>query len=209
MKICIYSGKGGDGKTPIATNIALDRGYAIGTNEHFHIFDSFIPDERLLALKANEAFPEIPEGIDIVFDLAGSITENSKSITSALLQANLVIVPISNEVKALVAGIGTIREIKRFTNNILIIATKLEKSRKETFTDDWTESEEFINVKNQTLHHLGEIPILPLKQSKVFNAIFEQEKSIKQIMAVDPLARYNYRDVAKQFEEIYNFIDGV
>jgi len=117
MKICIYSGKGGDGKTPIATNIALDRGYAIGTNEHFHIFDSFILNERLLALKANEAFPVIPKDIDIVFDLAGSITENSKSITSALQQANLVIVPISNEVKALVAGIGTLREIQRFTNN--------------------------------------------------------------------------------------------
>lgn len=209
MKICIYSGKGGDGKTPIATNIALDRGYAIGTNEHFHIFDSFIPDERLLALKANEAFPQIPEDIDMVFDLAGSITENSKSIISALQQANLVIVPISNEVKALVAGIGTLREIKRFTNNILIIATKLEKGRKETFTDDWTKSEEFINVKNQVFHHVGEIPILPLKQSKVFNAIFEQEKSIRQIMAVDPLARYSYRDVAKQFDEIYNFIEGV
>ena len=118
MRICIYSGKGGDGKTPIATNIALDRLYAIGTNEHFHIFDGFIPDDRLLALKANEAFPEIPEGIDIVFDLAGSITENSKSIVSALQQADLVILPISNEVKALVAGIGTLREIQKFKKNI-------------------------------------------------------------------------------------------
>ncbi len=209
MRICIYSGKGGDGKTPIATNIALDRLYAIGTNEHFHIFDGFIPDDRLLALKANEAFPEIPEDIDIVFDLAGSITENSKSIVSALQQADLVIVPISNEVKALVAGIGTLREIQKFKKNILVVATKLEKNRKEMFTYDWTKSQEFINVKNQVFRHIGELPILPLKQSKVFNTIFEQEKSIRQIMANDPLARYSYRDVAKQFDEIYNFIDGV
>jgi len=208
MKIVVYSGKGGDGKTPIATNIALDRNYGIGTNEHFHIFDGFIPDDNLLALKANEPFPEIPDDLDIVFDLAGSITENSVSIVSALRQADVVIVPISNEVKALVAGIGTIREIKRFTTNILVVATKLEKGRKEIFTDDWTQSEEYKNVKNQVETHLGSLPVLPLRFSKVFNAIFEHEKSIKQLMESDPLARHNYRQVCDQFDAIYNFIDG-
>lgn len=209
MRIVVYSGKGGDGKTPIATNIALDRRYGIGTNEHFHIFDGFIPDDNLLALKANEPFPEIPDDIDIVFDLAGSITENSISITSALRQADIVIVPISNEVKALVAGIGTIREILRFTNNIFVVATKLEKGRKEFFTDDWTKSAEYLNVKTQVQSHLGDIPVLPLRFSKVFNAIFEQEKSISQIMEDDPLARHNYRQVREQFDEIYKHIDGV
>jgi len=29
MKITVYSTKGSAGKTPIATNIALDRGYAV------------------------------------------------------------------------------------------------------------------------------------------------------------------------------------
>ncbi len=208
MKIVVYSGKGGDGKTPIATNIVLDRNYGIGTNEHFHIFDGFIPDDNLLALKANEPFPDIPDEIDIVFDLAGSITENSISIISALRQADVVIVPISNEVKALVAGIGTIKEIKRFTNNILVVATKLEKGRREIFTDDWTQSEEYLNVKNQIEQHVGNLPVLPLRLSKVFNAIFEQEKSIKQLMEADPLARHNYRQVSEQFDKIYEFIDG-
>jgi len=209
MRIVVYSGKGGDGKTPIATNIALDRNYGIGTNEHFHIFDGFIPDDNLLAIKANEPFPDIPDDIDIVFDLAGSITENSVSIISALRQADIVIVPISNEVKALVAGIGTIREIQRFTNNILVVATKLEKGRKEIFTDDWKQSSEYLNIKSQVEQHLGKIPVLPLRLSKVFNAIFEQEKSIRQLMKADPLARYNYKQVSNQFDEIYQFIDGV
>ena len=209
MNIVVYSGKGGDGKTPIATNIALDRGYGICTNEHFHIFDGFIADDDLIAIKANEPFPTIPSGFDVVFDLAGSITENSVSIISALKQADLVIVPISNEVKALVAGIGTVQEIKRFTDNILIIATKLEKGRREMFTNDWTQSSEYLNVKNQVNRHLGDIPVLPLRYSKVFNAIFEQEKSIRQLMEADPLAKHNYRQVCEQFDAIYKFIDGV
>jgi hypothetical protein len=48
----------------------LDRGYAIGTNEPYPVFDGFIPEEQLMTIDLNEAFPAIPEGIDIVFDLA-------------------------------------------------------------------------------------------------------------------------------------------
>ena len=32
--------------------------------------------------------------------------------------------------------------------------------------------------------------------------------AISQIMAADPLARYNYREVAAQFDDIYKYIDG-
>jgi len=113
MKITVYQAKGSAGKTPIATNIALDREYAIGTNEAFHVFDGFIPDDRLLVLDLTEAFPEMPDGIDIVFDLAGAISAQSHSITSAIRQSDLVIVPIFNEVKSLHSGIGTLREIEK------------------------------------------------------------------------------------------------
>ena len=46
MKITVYSVKGSAGKTPIATNIALDREYALGTNEPYHILDSFIQNDN-------------------------------------------------------------------------------------------------------------------------------------------------------------------
>ncbi|GAA6168458.1 ParA family protein [Sessilibacter corallicola] len=209
MNIVVYSGKGGDGKTPIATNIALDKKFGVCTNEHFHVFDGFINEDNLIAIKANEPFPNIPSEFNVVFDLAGSITENSVSITSALTQADLVIVPVSNEVKALTAGIGTIKEILRFTNNILIVATKLEKGRKELFGDDWYQSREYLNVKNQVHHYAGDLPVIPLKYSKVFNTIFEQEMSIRQIMNSDPLAKHNFKQVAEQFDEIYKHIEGV
>ncbi|GJM05901.1 MAG: hypothetical protein DHS20C09_18970 [marine bacterium B5-7] len=208
MRITVYSAKGSAGKTPIATNIALDREYAIGTNEHFHVFDGFIPDDRLLILEGNQSFPEIPQNIDIVFDLAGSITENSLSIISALKQSELVIVPIFNEVKCLNSGIGTIREIARFTTNILVVATKLQRHRKDHFTDDWTQGEDFKNIKERVSENIDfPVTILPLRFSTAFDAIFEKELSIRQIMEADPLARYSYREVSNQFDEIYKYID--
>lgn len=210
MKITIYSAKGSAGKTPIATNIALDREYAIGTNEQFHVFDSFIPDDRLLAVDLTEAFPEIPDGIDIVFDLAGAISEHSNSISSALAQSDLVIVPIFNEVKSLNSGIGTIYEIAKFTKSIMVVATKLQKQSGEHFTGDWRKSRDFQNVSDAVggMDIDFEIPVLPLKFSKAFDAIFEKEMSIQQIMDSDPLSKYTYREVAAQFDEIYKHIDG-
>lgn len=210
MKICVYCAKGGGGKTPIATNIVLDRGYALGTNEFYNVYEGFIPEERLLVLKGGEEFPTIPEDIDMVFDLAGSISDNTPSIRSALVQADLVIIPCCDEVKHLRGCIGTIEAIKGFTRNILVVATQLEKQKKECFGEDWKKSQGFLNVKKQISDNIDfAIHFLPLKYSKAFNAIFEQEMSIAQLSQHDPLARYNYRVLSEQFNEIYQFIDGV
>ncbi len=207
MKITIYSAKGSAGKTPIATNIALDKEFAIGTNELFHVFDAFIPDERLLAIQPHEAFPDIPADIDIVFDLAGSISEHSLSITSAIEQSDIVIVPIYNEVKSLNAGVNTILEVARFNQNIVVVATKLQKQKKELFKN-WKGSQDFLNIQKIVRTNVDfEVPVLPLKFSKVFDTIFEKELSIAQLSQIDPLARYSYREVLEQFNDIYNLLD--
>ena len=207
MKITVYSAKGSAGKTPIATNIALDKGYALGTNEIYHIFDSFFPEEKLLPIEPHEEFPNIPDDIDIVFDLAGSISKQSPSISSAIVQSDLVIVPIYNEIKSLNGGIHTILEVSNFTKNILVIATKLQKQKNDVF-NNWSESLDFKNIEKMVKANVGfPISILPLKFSKVFDLIFEKERSINQIVEDDPLAKYTYRDVAKQFNDIYLFME--
>ena len=209
MKIAIYSSKGSAGKTPISANIALDKGFCIGTNEAFHIYDNLIEENKLIALQTEESFPEalIKHDIDIVFDLAGSISKSAISISSALKMADYVLVPIYNEYKSLVAGLNTINQIKEYNQNIIVIATKLQKQKSDIFKDDWTQNEDFINIKNGVRKKFGDdIPVLPLKFSKVFDNIFEEQKSIKQLMDNNSLASYSYRDVAKQFQDIYNLI---
>ena len=77
----------------------------------------------------DEPFPDIPDDVDIVFDLAGSMSASAVSIVSAIKQADLVIVPCWNNVHALTGMIGTLNEVRRFNQNILVIATKLQKRR--------------------------------------------------------------------------------
>ncbi|MBU2969836.1 hypothetical protein KO527_10805 [Pseudoalteromonas sp. C2R02] len=49
---------------------------------------------------------------------------------------------------------------------------------------------------------------MPLKYSAVFDVIFEQEKSISQLMDESGLAKYQYKEVNEQFNEIYQLIDS-
>jgi hypothetical protein len=218
MIVTVYNVKGGSGKTPISVNIVLDKEWAIGTNEPFHVLDEFIPDDRVLSVSMEESFPQIPSDIDIVFDLAGSISTHSHSIITAIKQSDLVIVPINNEVKSHVAGLNTIREILPFTKNILVVATKLQKRKGETFKD-WKDSEDCrdisraVNGAFQNETESGAIPngikVLPLKFSTAFDRIFEDELSIEQLRGDNPLLNGAYKDVSAQFNDIYTEIERV
>lgn len=200
--------KGSAGKTPIATNIALDREYALATNEPYNLLDTILPEERLFSLQPDEEFPTFPDGIDVVFDLAGLMSREARaSIVSAVSQSDVVLVPIYNELKCIHSGIHTIHELLPYNKNIVVVATKLVKRKGEVFKD-WSECEDAKNIKAVVDHAVGQgIPVLPLKFSRVFDTIFEQERSIRQMMEEDGLARYTYRDVAAQFDSLLSYIE--
>lgn len=201
-KIAIYSSKGSAGKTPIAANFYFEKDFCIGTNEAFHVYDSFVPKNQLLSIKTEERFADVGD-IDIVFDLAGSISKGAVSITSALESSDFVIVPIYNEFKSLVAGINTMLEVANYNENIIVIATKLEK-RKKDLTNDWTKVEDFLNIKKSVSENFSKkTVVLPLKKSLVFDSIFEKKISIKQIMKTSPLLAHSYKEVDKQFDDIF------
>lgn len=208
MKITVYCLKGSAGKTPIAVNIALDKEYALGTNEPHNILDTVLPEERLISIDPHEPFPTLPDDIDIVFDLAGMMSRDAReSIISAVRQSDVVLVPIYNELKCLSAGISTIRELQEHTDKIVVVATKLQKQKGEVFKD-WSDSRDCQNIKNVLSQTVGEgIPILPLKFSKVFDVIFEKELSINQLRASNPLEAYAYRDVATQFDTLFSYLE--
>jgi len=89
----------------------------------------------------------------------------------------------------------------------VVVATKLVKRKGEVFKD-WIDCEDAKNIKAVVDHAIGQgTPILPLKFSRVFDTIFEQERSIRQMMEEDALARYTYRDVAVQFDTLISYLE--
>lgn len=125
----------------------MDRGYAIGTNEPYHIFDGFIPEEQLLHVDLAEPFPLIDDGIDIVFDLAGSLSKQAQSISTAIAQSDWVFVPIYNEVKAIKAGLNTLAEVMTLNSNVAVIATKLQKRGRSDRFSEWSDSADMRNIQ--------------------------------------------------------------
>lgn len=207
MKITVFNAKWGAWKTPISTNIVLDRGYALGTNETYHVFNGFIPDNRLISIGLNNPFPLIDDDIDIVFDLAWSISDTALSITSAIEQSDLVIIPIYNEVKSMTWGINTLSEILALNQNVIVVATKLPTPKKVNGEVDWSSSADLASIKNAVNNATdAKIPVLPLKFSLVFDTIFEQEKSITQLMQSSGLYNYQFKEVAEQFDAIYKIL---
>jgi hypothetical protein len=217
MKITVYSIKGSAGKTPIATNIALDFGYCVGTNESIDVYGDLFDEEQVLVVGQDDPFPELTDDTDIVFDLSGSISGTAQSIISAIKQSDLVIVPIYNHTRSLKGGIQTILEVEQFTKNIIVIATKLVKSKtkvKKKESDlgfgnyDWKTSKDFLNIEKQVMENVTlEIPILPLKFSNGFDAVDDEEKSLIELTKSKKLFHGYWGEEAEQLKEIYKVIN--
>lgn len=207
MKVTIYSIKGGAGKTPIATNLALELGWALATNEPDNLLEHLMDEERLMEKQSEEEFPLLPDDIDIVFDLAGHISQSAApSITSAIKQSDLVMVPILNEAKSLNKGAQTIVQVAAMGKPIVVLATKLEKGKGEIFKD-WADSKECQNIRDYIKARTDmDIPIIPLKFSKAYDRIFEQDCSLSQIAANNPLLRHAFKEVVEQFQVLIDTV---
>lgn len=216
MKITIYSIKGSAGKTPIATNIALDLGYCVGTNESIDCYSHLLSDEQFIRIGQNEEFPKFSDDTNVVFDLSGSIGDRAVSITSAIKQSDVVVVPIYNHLRSLQGGITTIIEVQQFNTNIVVVATKLKKTENKAAKKkegnllvseyNWEECDDFINIKNQLHKHNINVPILPLKYSNGFDVVDDEEKSILQLIETNNLYKHHYKVEAQQLQKFYNLL---
>lgn len=56
-----------------------------------------------MAIDLNEPFPMIPEHIDMVFDLAGALSNSALSISTAIAQSDWVIITIYDDYKSKLA----------------------------------------------------------------------------------------------------------
>ena len=206
-KISVFCSKGSTGKTPISMNIFYDYGFNVATNEPYNVIEDLVPEDQQMVIGLNDEFSDFGNDIEIVFDLAGAISADARSITTAIKQSDVVVVPINNEFKAIKAGLHSISEVLQYNKNIVVVGTKLAKQKKDIFTDDWTKSTDFIEIQDQVHSVFNKnIPVLPLKLSTAFDTIFVKEQSISQICASDALLRHAYKQVNDQFNTIYEAI---
>jgi len=189
MKITVYNFKGGVGKTSISLNIALTCDFGIITNDVYSPLERVLRNEQFIKIEHDQSLPEIPDEYNIIFDLGGHI---DKRAIEAIKQSDFVLVPVTNDFVNLQVTINAIGEIEKFNKNIVVIANR-------TVKNDFPEI-------SQAVRKFYDYPVVELKLSKAFSNIFQEKKSIKDMVAEGGLKAYSYRFVNEQFDELLKFL---
>lgn len=187
MKVTVWNIKGRVGKSPIASELALRNDWAVATNEAVDdvTIDDVLPEERLLIVPEDEAFPDL-EGYDIVFDLKGSLTKASApSIQSALGQSDWVIVPTVALRDTLIKTNRTLEEIREFRPELIkktiVVATHLKTRGK--FNRDPLDGEQCVMIRQAIKEGTGlELPMLPLMETTAFEWAQNDGVSVQELI---------------------------
>ncbi|MFT6691247.1 MAG: hypothetical protein ACJAXH_001772 [Colwellia sp.] len=202
MRLTIYSSKGGVGKTPLSILFAVDKGFAVGCNESTDIYSGYLDEDMYLLHELDEEFPLIPDDIDIVFDMAGTLSKYDHALVSAIRQSDIVIVPIWNNVNSIKLGKNTIRAIADISKRIIVVATKLERTAKERGIS-WEETADFRAVNEAVADVNPSIRVLPLKFSKVYDRICKEFTSFHKLSEASAMFKSGQKEMLIQIEDIY------
>ena len=187
MKVTVWNIKGRVGKSPIASELALRNDWAVATNEAVDdvTIDDVLPEERLLIVPEDEAFPDL-KGYDIVFDLKGSLTKASApSIQSGLGQSDWVIVPTVALRDTLIKTNRTLEEIREFRPELIektiVVATHLKTRGK--FNRDPLDGEQCVMIRQAIKEGTGlELLMLPLMETTAFEWAQNDGVSVQELV---------------------------
>jgi len=195
MKITIWSLKGGVGKTSIALNLALSCDCSIITNERYTLLDKVLSKENLLQLQVNQEVPILPINENVIFDMGGY---SDKRIIGACNQSRFILVPTTASDIDLQGCISTLIELKKFVDSdkIIIIANKINNES------------DFNKIKAIIEQIDNKYSFFEIKNSKALVNIYDEKKSINDIIKARGLKSYSYKHIGKQFNNLINFLNN-
>lgn len=191
MKIIVWNLKGGQGKTVLSLAIAMLEGAYIVTNDRHSPIDEVIGEDRGLRLKADDPLPEVPDGIDLIYDFGGF--PDVRTIEAAQ-NADFIVMPIIYESPLeMQVTLNALREIEAYNKNIVVVVNKAKPNDLERTKDV---------LADFGFHY----PIFEIKQSTVFSKAVESKKSLQELVDENPLWRLPYSKPLKQVKNLITHI---
>ena len=182
-RIAIITLDGGAGKTAVAFALAKDLDYYLISND-----DSVI--ER--AYEGRAKIMQQPKVIDeVVYDFGGFV---DAGVIDVIKACDLVIVPCINDLNSKMKAIKTIKQLQAHNNSFLVVATRMEDK------NDLQDVTESINKV------FTDIPVLPLRKTKLFKNALEFGQSPLELEAESKLIAYQQRNILSEYKELLNFV---
>ena len=196
MKIAVFNLKGGQGKSSIALNLALSLKFDVISNDKITKLEKILPEDNFMKIEKDQDFPDIIENLNVIYDLGGWIDNRA---IKPIKEADLVIIPMINTEMNNEVSINSINQVKQFNDNIMLIVNRSKKNDFEYMKDDVI----------KTYFPNDDFPIFEIMDTTAFEQMLKRKMPIQEIVEVEPLLKYNYRKVNKQFNEIINFINNI
>jgi len=190
MKIVIWSGKGGVGKSLLTSNLIYNGFEAIDLDPFGDIFDRF--EDKSIYLEEHEAIPDLMDFKgDIVLDFKGG---KDKRLKGALDQADLLIIPVVPSLESVSTTLKSIDYINHDIKKLFVI----------NMIDKDSNLEETLEVLQDNIEE--EIIYTTIKLSKAYRTAINNNESIITMSERKGIKGSAYRTHSK---EIKAFLDKV
>jgi len=183
MKIAVITTDGGAGKTAISFAIAKELDYYLISNDD-SVIELVYPDMAQITKE-----PTILN--DTVYDFGGFV---DNGVLEIIKYCDIVIVPCINDINSKMKAINIIKELSKYNNRFLVVATRLEN------TQDLNEinsaiKDEFDNIK-----------VLPLRKTKMLKNGLEFGLSPLELIAKNKQIAYAGRNFIPEYKSVLEYV---
>jgi len=183
MKIAVITTDGGAGKTAISFALAKELDYYLISNDD-SVIELVYPDMAQITKE-----PTILN--DTVYDFGGFV---DNGVLEIIKHCDIVIVPCINDINSKMKAINIIKELSKYNNRFLVVATRLEN------TQDFNEIREAIKDE------FSNVEVLPLRKTKMLKNGLEFGLSPLELIANSKQIAYAGRNFIPEYKSVLKYV---
>jgi len=183
MKIAVITTDGGAGKTAISFAIAKELDYYLISNDD-SVIELVYPDMAQITKE-----PTILN--DTVYDFGGFV---DNGVLEIIKHCDIVIVPCINDINSKMKAINIIKELSKYNNRFLVVATRLESPQ------------DFNEIREAIKDEFNNVEVLPLRKTKILKNGLEYGMSPLELIAKSKQISYAGRNFIPEYKNVLKHV---
>lgn len=182
-RILIWTEKGGDGKTSLASALALEFDFSVITNEHRSPLPQILPADDVTVIGKDDDFPVVPVGNRVIIDCKGAADE---AVGPAAQNSDVIIIPVKDHSDAqLYMFLESMSAMMNHNQKIVMVANACERGK-------------FGKTSQRIKKFYPDLPLVEIRDSKAFSWVMNEGKSISTLVKEIPIGCSGFAGVRDQ-----------